>query len=138
VNYRASSVLQGNRKEYNPMNTLKIDDNSSCWYSDGKEGTTQSLSITFGRQVLPSELKIQFQAGFIAENCQVHVRNESGGWDTLDETIEPSDSHEVQSFPLECKQPTDAIKIVFDEFTDFYGRVMVYQLGVWGKEATSK
>lgn len=137
--HRASSVLQGNKKEYGPMNVLKMEDSSSCWYSDGKEGSTQALSIHFGRPVRPTELKIQFQAGFVAESCQVQVQNSnsSGGWDTVEE-IEPSDCHEVQSFPVECKEATDSIKIIFDEFTDFYGRVMVYQLGVWGKEEETK
>lgn len=131
--FRASSVLQGNKKEYGPMNALKVEDSSSCWYSDGKEGSTQSLAIHFGRQVLPLQLKIQFQAGFVAESCQVQVHNQSGGWDVVEE-FEPSDTHEVQDFPVECKEPSDAVKIVFDEFTDFYGRVMVYQLSVWGQE----
>jgi hypothetical protein len=52
------------------------------------------------------------------------------------EEIEADDDHELQSFPLSVTDATTttALKIVFDETTDFYGRVIVYQLEVWGKE----
>jgi hypothetical protein len=122
-------------KMYGPMNALNTEDESSCWYSDGEEGSTQSLTINFGRQVTPSELKLQFQAGFSAETCQLYLRSGSEAFELIVE-IEPEDTHKLQSFPLDSDKTGDALKLVFDECTDFYGRVTVYQLGVWGKEAT--
>lgn len=123
------------------MNALDIEDGSSCWYSEGvgdDENATQSYTVTFGRKVVPKELRIQFQAGFSAEDCHVHVRSSDEAestWDLLEE-IEPDDTHELQKFPFSNSNDkvADAIKIVFDECTDFYGRIMVYQLGVYGTE----
>ena len=54
-------------------------------------------------------------------------------WSKVEE-IEADDDHELQSFPLSVADETTALKVVFDETTDFYGRVIVYQLQVWGKE----
>ena len=121
------------------MNALNMKDGSSCWYSEGvgdDETATQSYTITFGREVVPKEVHIQFQAGFSAEDCQVHIRSgKSAGatWEMLEE-IGPSDTHELQIFPLDNSLQASAMKIVFDECTDFYGRIMVYQLGIYGVE----
>ena len=137
---RASSVLQRNVKQYGPMNALNMEDGSSCWYSEGgDDSSTQSYTVTFGRKVLPKEVRIQFQAGFSAEDCQVHIRSESGTWELVDE-LEASDTHELQTFPLDgsSSKVADAMKIVFGECTDFYGRVMVYRLGVYGTEIENK
>lgn len=120
------------------MNALKIDDASSCWYSDGEEGATQSLTINFKRNVLPTQLKMQFQAGFSAETCTIHIRTGADTWELVDE-IEVEDTHDEQLFSFEEKSQTgDAIKIVFDEMTDFYGRVMIYKVGVWGKQTADE
>lgn len=115
------------------MNALKIDDESSCWYSDGEEGKAQSLTINFKRQVFPTELKVQFQAGFIAEECKVYAHDDIEDWKLIDE-LEILDTHDEQVFHLENSQKGDALKIVFDEMTDFYGRVMIYKLAIWGRE----
>jgi len=120
------------------MNALDMEERSSCWYSEGSDDdATQSFTITFGRQVLPKELQIQFQAGFSAEECNVSVRtlDAEEKWEVIEE-LEPSDSHELQSFPLTGvkDKAVDAIKIEFQECTDFYGRVMVYRLGILGTE----
>lgn len=50
------------------------------------------------------------------------------------EEIEADDDHEAQAFPLSMEEPTNALKIVFDETTDFYGRLIVYQIQTWGLE----
>lgn len=121
------------------MNALNIEDGSSCWYSEGvgdDENVTQSYTITFPRQVAPKEVRIQFQAGFSAEECQVHIRSSQSTWEMLEE-IEPSDTHELQIFPLSNSKAADAMKIVFDECTDFYGRIMVYRLGIYGVDVTN-
>lgn len=150
--------MQRNMKMYGPMNALNVDDGSSCWYSDGEEGATQSLTINFGRSVTPKEIRIQFQAGFSAETCEIHYAcniNDSSaanaacsaGWELVEE-VETSDTHELQTFPLHPAKDaatamangkiitTDAMKIVFHDFTDFYGRVTVYRLGVYGTDST--
>lgn len=80
---------------------------------------------------------MQFQAGFAAEEITVYVQTGTTGdkpkWSKVEE-IEADDDHELQSFPLSVAERATALKFVFDETTDFYGRVIVYQLQVWGKE----
>merc|ERR1712176_1241028 len=76
---RASSVLQKNFKTYGPMNALKTDDTSSCWYSDGTEGDSQFFIVNFNRLVEPKQLKLQYQAGFAGESCQLELLNKNCG-----------------------------------------------------------
>src|SRR3569623_2126009 len=71
----ASSVLQKNSKLYGPMNALDLENSSSCWNSEGKEGASQWIQLDFGRQVQPLEIRVQFQAGFSAERCTVQAKD---------------------------------------------------------------
>lgn len=138
---RASSVLQNNTKEYGASKALDCENALSSWNSEGSpDGKKENcLVIDFGetRTVKAAELSIQFQAGFAAEELTVYTQ-ESGSktWSKAEE-IEAEDDHEMQAFPLSDAikdQPIGALKIVFHETTDFYGRVIVYQLQVWGQE----
>jgi hypothetical protein len=129
------------------MNVLDCDNALTCWNSEGnpKGKVSSHLIIQFGREVIPMELSLQFQAGFVAEELKVYrsvspgetENNEEQPWIQIDDAYEVDDDHEVQSFPL-ADQGADvkasALKLVFDECTDFYGRVTVYKLQVWGKE----
>lgn len=97
--------------------------------------------MDFGRTVIPTELRVQFQAGFSAEQTFVFKQSKDGqGYEQIEE-LETEDEHDMQVFPLpggtDEKSATSSIKLVFDEFTDFYGRVIVYQLEVWGKEVSN-
>lgn len=146
---RASSVLQNNTKVYGPAKALDCENALSSWNSEGsRNGKKESfLIVDFSgggkkpnRTVKPEELCVQFQAGFAAEEVTVYVQTLTAGTDKPRwlkvEDIEADDDHEMQSFPLPVTDATatTALKIVFDETTDFYGRVIVYQLQVWGKE----
>jgi hypothetical protein len=84
------------------------------------------------------------------DNDQVAVQEE---WVEVDE-YEVDDDHDIQSFPLQ-QQPTSgtdkhnqqqqhqlvttttSIKLLFDECTDFFDRVTIYKLQVWGTEVLS-
>jgi hypothetical protein len=131
-------------KEYGPMNALKTDDGSSCWYSDGQTTTVdnnnsqQSFVLHFKRIVRPHTVKIQFQAGFSASTCQLQLRNQAGVWEILDD-IELEDTHHLQSFPLPTTDKEgDAIQLLLDDYADFYGRIMIYRLEIWGTECISE
>ena len=141
--HRASSVLQNNTKVYGPAKALDCENALTSWNSEGSpNGKKESFLIVdfcgggknTNRKVKPEEICIQFQAGFAAEEITAYVQiGDKGKWSKVEE-IEADDDHELQSFPLSDAGETTAIKIVFDETTDFYGRVIVYQLQVWGKE----
>jgi hypothetical protein len=151
---KASSILQNNSKVYGPAHALDCTNTLTSWNSEGNpKGKTESfLVVDFSgggknqnRKVNPVELVVQFQAGFAAEEITVYRKNntkaeddnDSGDnnsrWLKVDE-MEAEDDHESQSFPLSVEEPTTALKIVFDETTDFYGRVIIYQIQIWGKE----
>ena len=149
---RASSVLKNNTKVYGPAKALDCDSTLTSWNSEGNpKGKTESFFVVDfcgggknqNRTVKPAELGVQFQAGFAAEEVTVYVKKqgescgEESRWLKVEE-IEAEDDHEIQSFPLSVEDATTALKIVFNETTDFYGRVIIYQLQVWGKEVGEK
>jgi hypothetical protein len=123
------------------MNALDVNNGSSSWNSEGNNSTETSLLLRFDRPVIPATLKLQFQAGFAAESCAVFYSNETNptaGETMPEDEFELKDVHEVQSFDLLSstanRQPVTAIKFVLDNFCDFYGRVILYKLEVWGRE----
>ena len=122
-------MLQRNVKVYGPMNAL--DTGSSCWNSDASSDKKHSFLIDFRRLCQVHEVRMQFQAGFVAESCRVQLKKD-GEWIDVVE-LEPEDTLEVQSFPVGDRQAC-ALKLVFDDFTDFYGRVIIYRIEVWGNE----
>ena len=127
------------------MHALDINNPSTSWNSDGTSSGKQEsfFVVDFNRTVTPMEVQIQFQAGFSAEEVIVQLQNaSSGAWEALGDELETEDAHGIQKFDLleegkVPKQQAKAIKLVFNECTDFYGRVIVYQLQVWGNEETS-
>lgn len=115
------------------MNVLDYENETSSWNS---EGNHQDLSITidFKRPVLPTEIRIQFQAGFAAETCTIFNDDDQ----EIDE-IEPGDAHEVQTFLLEpSTNGTRVLKLGFSDCTDFYDRLIVYRMEVWGRESPAE
>ena len=127
------------------MNALDYDNNLTYWNSEGnpKGKTSSFLTIEFGRKVQPIEVGIQFQAGFVAEELTISkLDSNSEDWVQVAD-FEVDDDHDVQSFSLahgekEVSSTTTALKFVFNECTDFYGRVAVYKLQVWGREVETK
>jgi len=144
---KASSVLQNNTKVYGPAKALDCENALTSWNSEGSpNGKKASFFIVDfsgggkhpNRKVKLEEVCVQFQAGFAAEEITLYIQTGTTGdnkpkWTKVEE-IEADDDHELQSFPLSIADGTTALKIVFDETMDFYGRVIVYQLQVWGKE----
>ena len=146
---RASSILNKNVKLYGAMNALDVKDESSCYNSDGQSdgNTDTSFVVMFHRHVLLSEIRIQFQGGFVPEECHLFcaelvqdAEHSEITWKVIEDAfIEPEDNNELQSFDLtEMENPEerkcDAIKLQLKSSSDFYGRVTIYKLEVWGEE----
>jgi phosphotransferase system HPr-like phosphotransfer protein len=127
------------------MNALDLKNASSCWNSEGKkdDGPNQScwIQLDFGRPVRPSQLSVQFQAGFSAETCTVQAKSDTTSTDCSSwlsiQNLELEDDHEVQIRPLQplSDAPLTSLRLIFEDFTDFYGRVTIYRLEVWGVES---
>ena len=142
---RASSILQKNSKLYGPKNALDYENTSTSWNSEGsssdKTSQLTSYVVEFGRLVQPLEFKIQFQAGFAAEQTHIFVLDSDETWKPIVE-LDTEDDHKIQEFSLlpdvsNELVTTKALKVVFDECTDFYNRIIVYQLQVLGYEANN-
>ena len=124
------------------MNALDISNDSTCWNSEGsssaatqKKKTSCWYQLDFGRPVVPQTIRLQCQAGFVGETCLVDgllVGNNSD-WQRLDE-LEVEDVHKEQVHDLSSSaQPCTSLRLVFDDFTDFYGRVTIYSIQIWGR-----
>jgi hypothetical protein len=138
---RASSVLQKNTKVNGPKNALDCENTSSSWNSEGSSSSgapqASTFILEFAKAIEPCEIRIQFQAGFAAEEINVHLHDANGKWKPMVE-LEADDHYDIQSISLledaHNSGPTKALKLVFEEPTDFYGRITIYQLQVWGHE----
>lgn len=141
---RASSTWKHDTRKFGPQHALDSQ-SDEAWKSAPSEETDPLAyyEIHFGRPVSIHELRIQFQGGFAGMDCIVHRRNkEHDEWEEFDELyVDPIDSNEVQTFPTEVDddenetiEPCTALKIDFGRSTDFYGRIVIYSLEVWGKE----
>mmetsp|Transcript_17109 Transcript_17109/g.25924 ORF Transcript_17109/g.25924 Transcript_17109/m.25924 type:complete len:145 (+) Transcript_17109:235-669(+) len=130
--FRASTVLQKNNKLYGAQNAL-MDNDSNCWNSD--QGEKQCFIVKFGRSVSAKKISIEFQAGFSSEFIRVFCKKADGSmWEESDE-FEPEDSLELQTFQLPAMVECTELRIDFEDCRDFYGRITVYRIQVWGSKA---
>jgi hypothetical protein len=115
------------------MNALDVTNGCSSWNSEGNSQDETVLTIHFGRSVIPTSVRLQFQAGFSAETVVMH--NPKG---VMIGEMEFEDIHEIQTHNLiNNDESFTSIKFTLDDFSDFYGRVILYRLEVWGYEIAS-
>jgi len=110
----------------------------TCWTS--QQGLPQFIQLGFTHPVLPKRLLITFQGGFVGKRCAVYTLTEEGrkkDWKTLT-TVYPEDVNRRQIFdliPSEANQLAGgilALKLVFEDSSDFFGRITVYDLRLEG------
>jgi len=106
----------------------------TCWTS--QQGTPQYIQLSSPSPVIPKRISITFQGGFAGRCCTILINNTSPGWNTLTR-IYPEDVNRAQVFDLEAdgvsvKEGTSELRIVFEESSDFFGRITVYDLGIEG------
>ncbi|KIM88804.1 hypothetical protein PILCRDRAFT_813787 [Piloderma croceum F 1598] len=114
----------------------------TCWTS--QQGIPQHIQLGFPSPVVPRRIVLTFQGGFVGTRCSVDVRaNKNAGdnmeWHTLTH-IYPEDVNRQQSFELKpdgvaqrwAENGVENIKLVFEESSDFFGRITVYDLKVEG------
>ncbi|EGN93656.1 hypothetical protein SERLA73DRAFT_189390 [Serpula lacrymans var. lacrymans S7.3] len=117
-----------------------IDDNlETCWTS--QQGLPQYIQLVFPELVIPKSISLTFQGGFVGTRCSVDVLASSEGakWKSFTR-IYPEDVNRRQTFDLVphdlSSDPTTegvkAIKVVFEESSDFFGRITVYDLKLEG------
>ena len=154
---KASSVLNKNSVLYGAQNMLDSSD-VTCWNSDGDTNNikrAKTIIIHFNREVDLSDenayLNITFQGGFVGMNCSTYVSADGGksyhcidvsSSGAEDKIVDAEDCNEAQRFDLRycnekhrsCLESVTSLKLTFGESTDFYGRITIYLLEVWGRE----
>ena len=142
LGYRVSSTLD----KSTPRKSLIDRDSGTCWTST--QGLPQWVELTFAEPVVPETIELTFQGGFVGTRAAVQVATSSSStgdarqareW-TLLKNIYPEDVNRKQRFDV--SSPTDAspvtsMKLIFEESSDFFGRITIYDLDVLGRSATS-
>ncbi|XP_053991762.1 nuclear receptor 2C2-associated protein [Hylaeus anthracinus] len=120
-----SSVLNKNNRLYGKKHMF---DNCSetCWNSDA--GTPQWVVIDFEQECSLSSFEIEFQGGFVGKDCHIEAGNKEI---QLLESFYPEDKNIVQRFTLKQPKKAKIFKFVFNESTDFFGRIIIYKLSLY-------
>ncbi|KFP03930.1 Nuclear receptor 2C2-associated protein, partial [Calypte anna] len=133
---RVSSVLSRDVKQFGKQHMFDGSE-ETCWNSD--QGTCQWVTLDFPRPVKVSQLHIQFQGGFSSRLCTLEGCR-AGEELVKRSTLYPQDVHAMQisfatspaGFQVE-EMVLDKLKITFEDSMDFFGRIVVYHLGVLGE-----
>ncbi|MBN3285179.1 NR2CA protein, partial [Polyodon spathula] len=116
----------------------------TCWNSDQASEKTATLPsliswvlLEFPQAVRVSELRVQFQGGFTGSTCRIEGCQKDEAFTKLADFY-PEDKNSLQIsypgfvFPIHGDALVRRVKIVFENSTDFFGRVIVYTLDVLG------
>jgi len=115
-----------------------LDANSeTCWTS--REGVPQHVVLTFAHQVRLRRISLTFQGGFVGTRCSIFTMSEgmpneeeAVAWQLLT-TIYPDDVNRKQVFALPEPSPWMLqLKLSFEESSDFFGRIIIYELDMDG------
>jgi len=100
--------------------------------------------LAFDCPVIARSLALTFQGGFVGLRCSIYVKrrdtvktNGSDSW-MLTDSIFPEDVNGRQLFTLsngvDSREalPYDQLKLVFEQSSDFFGRIVVYDLSIEG------
>lgn len=152
---RASSTWKHDTRKFGPQNALDSQSDAAWKSAPSEDDPLAYFELYFHRPVIVNEMRLQYQGGFAGMDCIVYKKkrctageqnnDDDEEWEEFDELfVDPIDSNEIQTFPIErdANETNDesctALRIEFGKSTDFYGRIVVYSLEVWGVEATKQ
>ncbi|KAI0640086.1 galactose-binding like protein [Trametes polyzona] len=107
----------------------------TCWTS--QQGTPQYIQLSFSTPVTPKVIELTFQGGFVGTRCTVEavfIADAEPHWKFL-ARIFPEDVNRKQTFDIEsciANRRIESMRLIFEESSDFFGRVTVYDLRVLG------
>ena len=143
----------------NEMSSSSDGRSSNNYDPSSSSSFAQYYEIHFHRSVKVHEIRVQFQGGFVGLDCTVYkqrrrrrrrdddTNNDIGDdeWEEMEELyMDPMDTTDVQSFhpsdvnSLPSNPMVTAIRIEFGKSTDFYGRIVLYSIEVWGMEISEE
>ena len=150
---RVSSTLD----KSTPRKSLVDRDPGTCWTST--QGLPQWVQLAFPSEspIYPKQLSLTFQGGFAATRVAVYTAKDllrDSEW-TLLTYVYPEDVNRKQKFDLTvhsregethvqaevtgetngasseaAEQPVAQVKLVFEQSSDFFGRVTIYDLDI--------
>ncbi|KAG7201590.1 hypothetical protein KM043_004334 [Ampulex compressa] len=124
---RVSSVLNKNVKSYGKQ--YMFDSCSeTCWNSDA--GTPQWITIKFDEEIIVSKFEIEFQGGFAGKDCHIEAGDSEKELTTV-EPFYPEDKNGIQKFTLNKLCKAKVFKFMFEQSTDFFGRIIIYKLSMF-------
>ncbi|KAG2184986.1 hypothetical protein INT43_000899 [Umbelopsis isabellina] len=129
---KVSSVLNRDTTNYGKQH-LTDGNEETCWNSE--QGLPQHILLDFGRGVEIDSVTVTFQGGFVGKKCtaQASLVESPNNYDQELGTFYPEDVNSTQNFSIECSQPVQRLKLLFEESTDFFGRITIYKLDVLGR-----
>ncbi|XP_029037851.1 nuclear receptor 2C2-associated protein [Osmia bicornis bicornis] len=122
---RVSSVLNKNNRLYG-RNYMFDNSPDTCWNSDA--GTPQWIIINFEQECEVNSFEIEFQGGFVGKNCHLDIGDKNT---EFFESFYPEDKNTLQKFYLKKSAKAKSFKFVFNESTDFFGRIIIYKLALY-------
>ncbi|KAL5633269.1 hypothetical protein ACGC1H_003685 [Rhizoctonia solani] len=110
----------------------------TCWTSAA--GLPQFVELIFSDVVTPKQLALTFQGGFVGTRCTVYgilphdgEEPENGSKWQMIVQIYPEDINRRQTFRLtpstdqiDLSKGVSRLKVVFEESSDFFGRITLY------------
>jgi len=73
---------------------------------------------------------VEFQGGFAGKNCHIEAGNDKKEL-IIVESFSPEDKNKLQRFNLKNQVRAKVFKFVFNESTDFFGRIIIYNLSLY-------
>lgn len=90
------------------------------------QGTPQWIYLEFKEDLTFSTLQIQFQGGFAGHTCKVKIKTSED--EDVTEDIYPEDNNSLQTFKLSRNYVAKAVTVLFEDSSDFFGRVVIYYI----------
>lgn len=90
----------------------------------------QWVLINFNKQCKLTTINIEFQGGFAGKDCHIEAGDSPGNLKLIQEFY-PDDTNVIQSFKLNNTVEAKTFKIVFNSSTDFFGRIIIYNLSFY-------
>ncbi len=130
--HKVSSVL--NKSSEFASKHMFDGDDVTCWNSAA--GSPQFVQLEFETDVIPTRNEGCFQGGFVGQDGAIEIGSSADSLAQIDiwDTLEDNNSPQSLSFNAEG-QACRVLKVTFPASTDFYGRITIYKLQVFGRQA---
>lgn len=98
------------------------------------KGLPQHILLDFGTPASVETIQFTFQGGFAGKKCVAlgSLSSSPNEYNVEIGAFYPEDINSMQTFQFTPSQPVQRLKVVFEESTDFYGRITVYKFQVLG------